>query len=346
MIDKLSINYKDAGVDIDNSNSLINFITNITKKTNRSEVISTIGSFNALCEFPKKYTEPVIVTTTDGVGTKLLLATDTKCFYNIGLDLVAMCVNDLIVCGAEPLFFLDYYSTGKLDVKIASSIMQGIVDACYVSGCALIGGETAEVPGIYVDKYYDLVGFCIGIVEKSKIINGNEINDGDVLIAIGSSGPHANGYSLIRKILKIHNINPLIEKLNGKPLLHYLIEPTRIYVNNILKLTDQVNIKAMIHLTGGSFLENIPRMIPNNTQAVINETSWVWPPIFNWIQKKSNISRQEMYRTFNCGVGMIIMVNKLELKKTISFLNDVNEKAWPIGVIKITDSKERVLFIK
>ncbi|PPI88255.1 phosphoribosylformylglycinamidine cyclo-ligase [Candidatus Pantoea edessiphila] len=346
MFNKLSISYKDSGVNIDNSNSLIKNIKKIAKKTYRSEVISDIGGFNSLCNLPQNYVEPVLVSTTDGIGTKSLLAIDTEHYKDIGIDLVAMCVNDLIVCGAEPLFFLDYYSTSKLNIKIATSIINSIAEGCLISGCTLIGGETAEMPGMYLNQDYDIAGFCVGVVEKSKIINGRQVSNGDVLIAFSSSGPHANGYSLIRNILKINNINPLIYQLDGKSLLHHLIEPTRIYVKKILKLIQHVNIKAIIHITGGGLLENIPRVLPNNTQAVINERSWEWPSIFNWIQRKTNITNYEMYRIFNCGVGMLIIVNPIEVDKTISFMNNIHENVWKIGLIKHSHDKERVLFIK
>ncbi|MBK4775507.1 phosphoribosylformylglycinamidine cyclo-ligase [Candidatus Pantoea edessiphila] len=345
MLDKKSIiNYKDAGVNIDTSNLLVKYIKNISKKTNRPGIISSIGGFSALCQLPNKYVEPVIVTTTDGVGSKLLLAMDEKHYNSIGVDLVAMCVNDIVVCGAEPLFFLDYYSTSKLDVNIARPVMQGIVEGCINSGCSFIGGETAEIPGMYFNQGFDLAGFCIGVVEKSKIINGKEINDGDALIALSSSGLHANGYSLINKIIKVNQIDPAIKQINKKPLIHYLIKPTRIYVKNILKLIKIFNIKAMIHITGGGFIENIPRILPDNTQAIINESSWSWSPIFNWIQRKSNINTLEMYRTFNCGVGMLLVANPIEVEKIISFMNHIGEKAWKIGIIENSYSKERVVF--
>ncbi|MXP50842.1 phosphoribosylformylglycinamidine cyclo-ligase [Pantoea sp. SoEX] len=347
MFDKLSnINYKDAGVDINTSNDLVKYIKNISKKTNRPEVISSIGGFSALCELPNKYIQPVIVSTTDGVGTKSRLAMNINHYNNIGLDLVAMCVNDIVVCGAEPLFFLDYYSINKLDTNISRALISGIVTGCISAGCSFIGGETAEMPGTYLEQNFDLAGFCLGVVEKSKIIDGKKIHNGDQLIALSSSGPHSNGYSLIRKILEINKIDPVTQLLNKKPLINYLIEPTRIYVKNILKLIKIFNIKAIIHLTGGSFIENIPRILPDNTQAVINERSWSWPDIFTWIQTKSNISTLEMYRIFNCGVGMLIVVNSIDANKIISFMNNVGELAWNIGKIKNSASKERVIFVK
>ncbi|PPI86688.1 phosphoribosylformylglycinamidine cyclo-ligase [Candidatus Pantoea edessiphila] len=346
MINKLSITYQDAGVNIENSSTLIQRIKKIVKKTNMPEIISQIGGFNSLCELPKNYTEPVLVATTDGVGTKLRLANYTKNYENIGIDLVAMCVNDIIVCGAKPLFFLDYYSTSKLDVEIATSVINSIVKGCTISDCALIGGETAEIPGIYTNQDYDMAGFCIGVVEKSKIIDGKKIQENDMLIALSSSGPHSNGYSLIHKILETNQINPLISKLNEKPLIDYLIEPTRIYVKNILKLTEKFDIKGIVHITGGGFVENIPRILPNNTQAVIIDSTWTWPPIFQWIQKQGNIKKREMYHIFNCGVGIIVIANQIEANEIISFMKKINEKSWIIGTIKKSNSKERVIFIK
>ena len=338
MDDKISLRYKDSGVDIDSSNNLINRIKNIVKKSYRSEVASNkFGNFSSFCAIPQKYHEPILVSTTDGVGTKLRLAIDLKCHNSIGIDLVAMCVNDLIVYGAEPLFFLDYYATGKLNIDIAYSVINGIVEGCRRSGCALIGGETAEMPSIYNELDYDLAGFCVGVVEKSKIINGNEkIQDGDVLIALGSNGLHSNGYSLIRKILKIYNIDPLIEHLDGKLLADYLLKPTHIYVNDILNLIKDVDIHAIAHITGGGILENIPRFLPKKTQAIINH--WQWPTIFNWIQIIGNISNKEMYRTFNCGVGMVIAVSNLDADKTINLIHTNGLKTWKIGVIKKTCS--------
>lgn len=291
-----------------------------------------LGGFGALCALPTKYKEPILVSGTDGVGTKLRLAIDLKKHDTIGQDLVAMCVNDLIVQGAEPLFFLDYYATGKLDVDVAASVIKGIADGCEMSGCALVGGETAEMPGMYHEGDYDLAGFCVGVVEKSEIIDGTAVKTGDTLIALGSSGAHSNGYSLIRKVFEVSGANPT-DLLEGKPLSEHFLAPTKIYVKSILQLIKQTEVHAIAHLTGGGFWENIPRVLPNNTKAVIDESSWQWPAIFNWLQEKGNISRYEMYRTFNCGVGMVIALPEKEVETALTLLEQAGEKAWVIGKI-------------
>lgn len=244
-----------------------------------------------------------------------------------------MCVNDLIVQGAEPLFFLDYYATGKLDVDVAASVIKGIADGCEMSGCALVGGETAEMPGMYHEGDYDLAGFCVGVVEKSEIIDGTAVKTGDTLIALGSSGAHSNGYSLIRKVLEVSGANPT-DLLEGKPLSEHFLAPTKIYVKSILQLIKQTEVHAIAHLTGGGFWENIPRVLPDNTKAVIDESSWQWPAIFNWLQEKGNISRYEMYRTFNCGVGMVISLPEKEVETALALLEQAGEKAWVIGKIE------------
>ncbi|WP_112083072.1 phosphoribosylformylglycinamidine cyclo-ligase [Haemophilus influenzae] len=326
------LSYKDAGVDIHAGNELVERIKGDVKRTRRSEVMGGLGGFGALCALPTKYKEPILVSGTDGVGTKLRLAIDLKKHDTIGQDLVAMCVNDLIVQGAEPLFFLDYYATGKLDVDVAASVIKGIADGCEMSGCALVGGETAEMPGMYNEGDYDLAGFCVGIVEKSEIIDGTAVKTGDTLIALGSSGAHSNGYSLIRKVLEVSGANPA-DLLEGKPLSEHLLAPTKIYVKSILQLIKQTEVHAIAHLTGGGFWENIPRVLPDNTKAVIDESSWQWPAIFNWLQEKGNISRYEMYRTFNCGVGMVIALPEKEVETAIALLEQAGEKAWVIGKI-------------
>ena len=259
MTDKTSLSYKDAGVDIDAGNALVGRIKGVVKKTRRPEVMGGLGGFGALCALPQKYREPVLVSGTDGVGTKLRLAMDLKRHDTIGIDLVAMCVNDLVVQGAEPLFFLDYYATGKLDVDTASAVISGIAEGCLQSGCSLVGGETAEMPGMYHGEDYDVAGFCVGVVEKSEIIDGSKVSDGDVLIALGSSGPHSNGYSLVRKILEVSGCDPQTTELDGKPLADHLLAPTRIYVKSVLELIEKVDVHAIAHLTGGGFWENIPR---------------------------------------------------------------------------------------
>ncbi|HHE9449786.1 TPA: phosphoribosylformylglycinamidine cyclo-ligase [Haemophilus influenzae] len=326
------LSYKDAGVDIHAGNELVERIKGDVKRTRRSEVLGGLGGFGALCALPTKYKEPILVSGTDGVGTKLRLAIDLNKHDTIGQDLVAMCVNDLIVQGAEPLFFLDYYATGKLDVDVAASVIKGIADGCEMSGCALVGGETAEMPGMYHEGDYDLAGFCVGVVEKSEIIDGTAVKTGDTLIALGSSGAHSNGYSLIRKVLEVSGANPA-DLLEGKPLSEHLLAPTKIYVKSILQLIKQTEVHAIAHLTGGGFWENIPRVLPDNTKAVIDESSWQWPAIFNWLQEKGNISRYEMYRTFNCGVGMVIALPEKEVETALALLEQAGEKAWVIGKI-------------
>ncbi|AAP95497.1 phosphoribosylformylglycinamidine cyclo-ligase, truncated [[Haemophilus] ducreyi 35000HP] len=284
------LSYKDAGVDIHAGNELVESIKADVKRTRRPEVMGGLGGFGALCSLPTKYKEPVLVSGTDGVGTKLRLAIDLNKHDTIGQDLVAMCVNDLVVQGAEPLFFLDYYATGKLEVNVAAEVIKGIADGCEMAGCALVGGETAEMPGMYHAGDYDLAGFCVGVVEKAEIIDGLAVKAGDTLIALASSGPHSNGYSLIRKVLEVSGANAT-DELVGKPLSEHLLAPTKIYVKSVLSLIKQVEVHAIAHLTGGSFWENIPRVLPKATKAVINEQSWQWPAVFKWLQEKGNISR-------------------------------------------------------
>ncbi len=343
MTDKTSLSYKDAGVDIDAGNALVDRIKGVVKKTRRPEVMGGLGGFGALCALPQKYREPVLVSGTDGVGTKLRLAMDLKRHDTIGIDLVAMCVNDLVVQGAEPLFFLDYYATGKLDVDTAASVISGIAEGCLQSGCALVGGETAEMPGMYHGDDYDVAGFCVGVVEKSEIIDGSKVADGDVLVALASSGPHSNGYSLVRKIIEVSGVDPQTTDLNGSPLADHLLAPTRIYVKSVLELIANVEVHAIAHLTGGGFWENIPRVLPDNTQAVIDESSWQWPEVFNWLQQAGNVSSHEMYRTFNCGVGMVIALPAEVAVSAIALPNGKGENAWKIGYIKASDSEQRVV---
>ena len=322
---KQALSYKDAGVDINAGNELVERIKPHVKRTTRPEVIGGLGGFGALCALPSKYKEPILVSGTDGVGTKLRLAIDLKKHDTIGIDLVAMCVNDLVVQGAEPLFFLDYYATGKLDVDVASDVVKGIAEGCVQSGCALVGGETAEMPGMYHAGDYDLAGFCVGVVEKSNIIDGSKVQAGDALIALGSSGPHSNGYSLIRKVIDVAGINPATEQLAGKALGDQLLAPTKIYVKSVLQLIAQVDVHAIAHLTGGGFWENIPRVLPDNMKAVIDEKSWEWQPVFKWLQEKGNIDTYEMYRTFNCGVGMVIALPQANVEKALNVLRQAGE---------------------
>lgn len=329
---KPSLSYKDAGVDIDAGNALVDRIKGVTKRTTRPEVMGNIGGFGALCELPEGYKKPVLVSGTDGVGTKLRLAIDLKQHRGVGIDLVAMCVNDLIVQGAEPLFFLDYYATGKLDIDVAADVVTGIGDGCEQSGCALIGGETAEMPGMYEHGDYDLAGFCVGVVEKDDIIDGSKVAEGDALIALASSGPHSNGYSLIRKIIEVSEAD-LESNLRGRTIAEHLLEPTRIYVKSVLELIKQVPVNALSHITGGGFWENIPRVLPKGAKAVIDGNSWDWPVIFDWLKDNGNVSMKEMYRTFNCGVGMVITVPQEHADKAVEVLTAAGETAWTIGHI-------------
>ncbi|BBU96101.1 MULTISPECIES: phosphoribosylformylglycinamidine cyclo-ligase [Providencia] len=346
MTDKTSLSYKDAGVDIDAGNALVERIKGVVKETRRPEVMGGLGGFGALCSLPQKYREPVLVSGTDGVGTKLRLAMDLKRHDSIGIDLVAMCVNDLIVQGAEPLFFLDYYATGKLDVDTAASVITGIAEGCKQSGCALVGGETAEMPGMYHGEDYDVAGFCVGVVERSEIIDGSKVSAGDALIALASSGPHSNGYSLVRKILEVSQTNPEETQLDGKPLADHLLEPTRIYVKNVLELIANSDIHAIAHITGGGFWENIPRVLPDNTQAIIDGSSWQWPAVFNWLQQAGDVSTHEMYRTFNCGVGIIIALPQQEVENALALLNKLGENAWQIGTIGALPAGEEQVVIR
>jgi phosphoribosylformylglycinamidine cyclo-ligase len=333
MSDQKSLSYKDAGVDIDAGNALIERIKGVAKRTRRPEVMTGLGGFASLFELPQGYKQPVLVSGTDGVGTKLRLAMDMNKHDTIGIDLVAMCVNDLIVGGAEPLFFLDYYATGKLNVDIAADVVSGIGDGCELSGIALVGGETAEMPGMYEGEDYDLAGFCVGIAEKEEIIDGSKVATGDTLIALASSGPHSNGYSLIRKILEVSNAD-LEQDLDGQPLKDALIAPTKIYVKSALKLINASEVHALCHITGGGFQENIPRVLPATAKAVINTKSWDLPPVFKWLQEKGNVDAFEMYRTFNCGVGMIACVPADKADAAVALLNAEGEQAWIIGHIE------------
>ena len=343
---KPSLSYKDAGVDINAGNELVERIKPHVKRTTRPEVIGGLGGFGALCAIPGKYKEPILVSGTDGVGTKLRLAIDLKKHDTIGIDLVAMCVNDLVVQGAEPLFFLDYYATGKLDVDVASDVVKGIAEGCVQSGCALVGGETAEMPGMYHAGDYDLAGFCVGVVEKSEIIDGSQVKVGDALIALGSSGPHSNGYSLIRKVIDVAGVNPATEQLDARPLSEQVLAPTKIYVKSVLALIKQTEIHAIAHLTGGGFWENIPRVLPKNTKAVIDESSWEWQPVFKWLQEKGNIETYEMYRTFNCGVGMVIALPLSQVETALAILKQSGENSWLIGHIESATDDEPQVIIK
>ncbi|CAH0531455.1 Phosphoribosylformylglycinamidine cyclo-ligase [Allocatenococcus thiocycli] len=340
-----SLSYKDAGVDIDAGNALVDRIKGAVKRTRRPEVMGGIGGFGALCELPTKYKQPVLVSGTDGVGTKLRLALDMNKHDTIGIDLVAMCVNDLIVQGAEPLFFLDYYATGKLDVDTAADVVSGIADGCVQAGCALIGGETAEMPGMYEGEDYDVAGFCVGVVEKEEVIDGMKVAAGDALIAVGSSGPHSNGYSLVRKILEVSGADKN-EMLEGRTIGEHLLEPTKIYIKSALKMIEKHDIHAISHITGGGFWENIPRVLPEGTKAVIDGNSWEWPVIFQWLQEKGNVETHEMYRTFNCGVGLIVALPKDQAEAAVALLQEEGENAWVIGEIAQAEANEEQVEIK
>lgn len=342
---KPSLSYKDAGVDIDAGNALVERIKGVTKRTARPEVMGGLGGFGALCEIPTKYKHPVLVSGTDGVGTKLRLAIDLQKHDTVGIDLVAMCVNDLIVQGAEPLFFLDYYATGKLDVDVAADVVTGIGAGCEQAGCALIGGETAEMPGMYEHGDYDIAGFCVGVVEKENIIDGTKVAAGDALIALASSGPHSNGFSLIRKIIEVSNADVQAE-FHGKSLAEHLLEPTRIYVKSVLKLLETVPVHAISHITGGGFWENIPRVLPANTKAVIDGNSWDWPVIFDWLRENGNVSTREMYRTFNCGVGLVIALPQDQVEGALEILTAEGEDAWLIGHIESAADNEAQVDIR
>lgn len=328
-----SLSYRDAGVDIDAGNQLIEQIKPHVARTLRPEVLGGLGGFGSLFEVPlDRYKKPVLVSGTDGVGTKLKLALQMNKHDTIGIDLVAMCVNDILVLGAEPLYFLDYYASGKLDNAIATDVIKGIAEGCYQAGATLAGGETAEMPGMYAGGDYDLAGFCVGIVEKEQIIDCSKVAAGDVLIGIASSGPHSNGYSLIRKVLEVSKAD-LAQPCGEQTLGEALLAPTRIYVKSIHALLEQVDVHAMSHITGGGLLENLPRVMPENTRARIDADSWQMPEVFKWLQQQGNITDQEMYRTFNCGIGMVVVVNAEDAETTIDTLNQAGEQAFRLGEI-------------
>lgn len=329
-----SLSYKDAGVDIDAGNALVDRIKHVAKRTTRPEVMGGLGGFGALCELPAGYKQPVLVSGTDGVGTKLRLAMDLGKHDTIGIDLVAMCVNDLIVAGAEPLLFLDYYATGKLDVDIAADVVTGIGAGCELAGCALVGGETAEMPGMYEGSDYDLAGFCVGVVEKSEILDGSQVGEGDVLLGLASSGPHSNGYSLIRKILEVSNAS-LDTQVDNAPLGDALMAPTRIYVKSLLSLMrdTSLSVHALSHITGGGLLENIPRVLPETLAAHIDINTWQRPAVFDWLQAQGNVNETEMHRVLNCGIGMVIVVAADEAEQAMAHLEAQGETVYRIGHI-------------
>jgi phosphoribosylformylglycinamidine cyclo-ligase len=339
------LDYKSAGVDIEAGNQLVERIKPIAARTRIPGVMAGLGGFGSMFELPlDRYRNPILVSGTDGVGTKLKLALDTGIHSTVGIDLVAMCVNDIIVQGAEPLFFLDYFATGKLDVDTAASVIEGIGKGCELAGAALVGGETAEMPGMYAEGEYDLAGFCVGIVEKSQIIDGTQVKAGDALIGIASSGPHSNGYSLIRKIIS-HSNASLDDDFNGRPLGQALLEPTRIYVKSLLKLIEQVPVHALAHITGGGITENLPRVLPNQLSAQIDLQAWTLPDIFKWLQDQGRVSQPDMLTTFNCGIGMIVCVAAEDVAKTLETLNASGETAFSIGQIIASETGKAVVYI-
>ena len=340
-----SLNYKSAGVDIAAGNELVERIKPIAARTRTTGVMAGLGGFGSLFELPlDRYQNPILVSGTDGVGTKLKLAMDLGIHNTVGIDLVAMCVNDIIVQGAEPLFFLDYFATGKLDVDTAASVIAGIGKGCELAGAALVGGETAEMPGMYADGEYDLAGFCVGIVEKSKVLDGSKVKAGDKLIGIASSGPHSNGYSLIRKIIA-HSNSALTDSFDGKTLGEILLEPTRIYVKSLLSLLEKVPVHAFAHITGGGLTENLPRVLPAGLNAHIDLGSWVFPDIFLWLQEQGNVSQANMLTTFNCGIGMIVCVAAEDEKTALEMLQSLDETVFVIGELVESEGKPKVNYI-
>ena len=329
-----SLSYRDAGVDIDAGDQLVENIKPFAKRTMRPEVLGGLGGFGALVEIGKKYQNPVLVSGTDGVGTKLKLAFEWDIHHTVGIDLVAMSVNDILVQGAEPLFFLDYFACGKLDVARATDVIKGIAEGCEQSGCALIGGETAEMPGMYPEGEYDLAGFAVGVVEKSKVINGRSIRPGDVVLGLASNGAHSNGYSLIRKIIERSNPDLDAEFDGGQTLRQAIIAPTRLYVKPILAALEKFEIKGMAHITGGGLTENIPRVLPENCVAQIDAQSWPLPKLFQWLQQAGNVEQQEMYRTFNCGIGMAVIVPAEQADAAQAFLAEQGETVYRLGTIR------------
>jgi phosphoribosylformylglycinamidine cyclo-ligase len=328
-----SLTYRDAGVDIDAGDALVDRIKPFAKRTMRPEVLGGIGGFGALFEISKKFKEPVLVSGTDGVGTKLKLAFHLNKHDTVGQDLVAMSVNDILVQGAEPLFFLDYFACGKLDVDTAADVIKGIAQGCELAGCALIGGETAEMPTMYPDGEYDLAGFAVGAVEKSQIIDGTTIKPGDVVLGLASSGAHSNGYSLVRKILE--RANPDVNAdFHGKPLRDVLMAPTRIYVKPLLKLMATLPVKGMAHITGGGLVENVPRVLPENVTAILEQKAWPLPPLFQWLQKEGNVADAEMHRVFNCGIGMVVIVAAEQADQAQALLAAEGETVYRVGRIE------------
>ena len=338
-----SYTYRDAGVDMDAGDSLVERIKPLARRTLRPEVLGGIGGFGALMELPKKYKEPVLISGTDGVGTKLKLAFELNKHDTIGQDLVAMSVNDILVQGAEPLFFLDYFACGKLDVDTGEAVVSGIATGCVLSGCALIGGETAEMPGMYPEGEYDLAGFAVGVAEKSRLITGQTIQPGDAVLGLASSGPHSNGYSLVRKLIEVSGAD-LAADFHGKPFGHALLEPTRIYVKPLLALMSELTVKGMAHITGGGLTENIPRVLPDGTAVAIDVASWTLPPVFQWLQQAGNVSDHEMRRTFNCGIGMVVVIAATDATRAAEFLAAQGETVYRLGEVVATGDAPHVQY--
>jgi len=329
-----ALNYRDAGVDIDAGNRLVDRIKPHARRTLRPGVLSGLGGFGALFELPlDRYQQPVLVSGADGVGTKLKLALELNRHDTIGVDLVAMCVNDVLVVGAEPLFFLDYYATGRLDVDVAADVVKGIADGCEQAGAALVGGETAEMPGMYSEGDYDLAGFCVGVVEKARIIDRNRVKPGDILLGLASSGPHSNGYSLIRKILEVSGAKLDQPFAQGHTLGEALLAPTRIYVKPVLRLLEALEVNAIAHITGGGLTENLPRVLSPGVKALIDTQSWTHPALFQWLRQQGGVVEAEMWRTFNCGVGMVVCIAPQNADPALTLLREAGETVWRIGEI-------------
>ena len=327
------LTYRDAGVDLDAGDALVDAIKPFARRTMRPEVLAGIGGFGALCEIPKKYRNPVLVSGTDGVGTKLKIAFSMGRHDTVGIDLVAMSVNDVLVQGAEPLFFLDYFGCGKLDAGVAADVVKGIARGCELAGCALIGGETAEMPGMYPAGEYDLAGFCVGVVEKDRIVGGRGIRPGDALLGLASSGAHSNGYSLVRKVLERSGAD-LAADFHGRPLGDAILAPTRIYVKPVLKLLDAVPVKGLAHITGGGITGNVPRMLPEGTRALVRGESWPRPPLFGWLKEQGAVIEDEMYRVFNCGIGLVVCVAAADAGRAAELLRAEGETVYEIGRIE------------
>ncbi|HYL19138.1 MAG TPA: phosphoribosylformylglycinamidine cyclo-ligase [Burkholderiales bacterium] len=327
------LSYRDAGVDIDAGDQLVENIKPIARRTLREGVLAGIGGFGALFEVPKRYRNPVLVSGTDGVGTKLKLAFELGRHDTVGIDLVAMSVNDVLVQGAEPLFFLDYYACGRLDVATATAVIKGIAAGCEQAGCALIGGETAEMPGMYPAGEYDLAGFAVGVVEKDRILDGSRIAAGDVVLGLASSGAHSNGYSLIRRILERSAVD-LAADFRGRPLSDVILAPTRIYVKPVLAMMQQVEVKGLAHVTGGGLLENVPRILPDGVTAELDRNAWPRPALFSWLQEQGQVADQEMFRVFNCGIGMIAVVAASQAEQAAQLLRSAGETVYRIGQIR------------